>query len=374
MTPSSSLAVKLVSRPARAASFFLKTIWAAFVLLCVCLLWLLLFVLFLPFLLLSLLLGWKVDEGVNDVPVAPASGLSSANENTGNQELIFDRRNDVSKLFGCNTRNVHYRWSIFSRRLAGIRSEYPEPHALDFGAGSLRDSFELSKLGFNVVSVDLNNTLLERYRSYYDWQKLPSTPRLFTDTLDDLLQQTGPNHFDLAIAFDVVEHLEYPAATVDKIHSLLHDQGLLFTIVPNRRNFFERYFKYNIRRQREKGIPWIPGVPHLQFKTPAEWKEFFEQCGFTILERDMAIGSLVNNWWIGLLGLPIRIWVSPVLAMLAYVFHFKFDAAAFERMFSPPWLMERVNTWDARLKKYTSDSFAWNLIVAQKKSLNPHQP
>jgi SAM-dependent methyltransferase len=371
MTPSSSLAVKLVSRPARAASFFLKSIWAGFVLVCVCLLWLLLFILFLPFLLLSLLLGWKVNESDNPAPNSAGNDLWSSEENTGERQFIFDRRNDVSKLFGCNTRNVQYRWSIFSRRLADIKNEHKEPHVLDFGAGSLRDSFELSKLGFRVVSVDLNESLLERYYISYTWEELPSTPRLFTEPLDDLLQQTGPDRFHLAIAFDVVEHLEDPAATVGAIHSLLHDKGLLFTIVPNRRNVFERYFKYNIKRQREKGIPWIPGVPHLQFKSPAEWEEFFERNGFTILEHDMAIGFLVNNCWNGLLGLPIRIWIAPVLAMLAHVFHFKFNGAAFEKAFSPAWLMERVNTWDARLKKHFSNGFGWNLIVAQKKPWPP---
>jgi 2-polyprenyl-3-methyl-5-hydroxy-6-metoxy-1,4-benzoquinol methylase len=331
--------------------------------------------LFLPFLALSELLGWRARPQAADEEAAGIAGTDSAGPtaldtvaSANETQFIFDRRKDVSKLFGCNTRNVEYRWAIFSQRLADIKKEHQKPHALDFGAGSLRDSFELTKLGFCVASVDLDKNLLERYYQSYRWEKLPSTPRLFTDTLDDLLQQTGPNRFHLAIAFDVIEHLEDPATVVGAIRSLLDEKGLLFTIVPNRRNIAERYFKYNITRLREKGIPWTPGVPHLQFKSPAEWEEFFEHNGFTILEHDMAIGFLVNNCWSGLLGVPLKIWVAPVLGTLAHVFHFRFNVDAFENAFSPAWLMERVNTWDVRLKKHFGDSFGWNLIVAEKKS------
>lgn len=372
MTPSSSVAVKLVSHPGRAASFFLKLIRAGLVLFCVCLLWLLLFILFLPFLVLGELLGLKPRTGNGDGEIATANGPRTAslspNESDGKGQFIFDRRKDVSKLFGCNTRNVQYRWSIFSKRLVDIKNKQKEPAALDFGAGSLRDSFELTKLGFQVVSVDLDQRLLEQYYGSYAWEEVASGLRLFTEPLDKLLQQTGPNCFHLAIAFDVIEHLENPADTVGKIHSLLHEQGLLFTIVPNRRNVFERYTKYNIRKLREKQASWIPGVPHLQFKDPDEWEEFFEDHGFEILEHDMAIGFFVNNLWNGLLGLPLRIWVCPVVAMLAYVLHRKFDSAAFEKAFAPAWLMERVNPWDLMLKKWLRHRFGWNLIVAQRKS------
>ena len=34
---------------------------------------------------------------------------------------VFDRVEDVSKLMGCNTRNVEYRWSIFRKYLIWCR-------------------------------------------------------------------------------------------------------------------------------------------------------------------------------------------------------------------------------------------------------------
>jgi 2-polyprenyl-3-methyl-5-hydroxy-6-metoxy-1,4-benzoquinol methylase len=379
MTPSNSIAVNLVRRPARAASFIVRSVWAVIVLLFVCLLWLALFFLFLPFLVLSELFGLKkkfqaADRLDQEQAVSLASGAGSAEvaqlravESRSTDRFIFDRRRDISKLFGCNTRNVQYRWSVFGRRLADLKTEFREPKAIDFGAGSLRDSYELSRLGFSVVSVDLDESLLQRYSEFYDWKELPRAPQLFARPLDDLRRAAGPDSFHLAIAFDVIEHLEDPAAYVGKIRSLLRPQGLFFTIVPNRRAVFERYFKHSAAKMRRKGIAWIPGVPHLQFKTPAEWEEFFADNGYQVLEHKMAIGPLVNDLWHGLLGLPLTVFVDPVLQTAAYKFRFKYSSKLLEA-FYPAWLMERVNVWDAVLKKWLSPRFGWNLIVLQKEA------
>jgi len=82
----------------------------------------------------------------------------------------------------------------------------------------------------------------------------------------------------------------------------------------------------------------------------------------------MMIGFLVNDCWVGLFGLPLRVYVCPVLQMLAHILHLNFQADAFERSFYPAWLMERVNVWDQLLKQPLKDRFGWNLIVAQRLS------
>src|SRR6266516_6110918 len=161
MTPSNSMAMNLVRRPARAASFIFRSVWAAFILLTVCLLWLVLFLLFLPFIILAEVFGLKKkfrDAEMPDLALAqsgdsPEVARLRAVEAHSTDRFIFVRRRDISKLFGCNTRNVQYRWSIFGGKLANLKSEFTELRAIDFGAVSLRDSYELSKLGFRVVSV-----------------------------------------------------------------------------------------------------------------------------------------------------------------------------------------------------------------------------
>src|SRR6185295_13714853 len=183
------------------------------------------------------------------------------------EPLIFDRRHDVSKLYGCNTRNVRYRWSLFENHLAQLQRDFPKPKALDFGAGSLRDSYELASRGFHVTSFDLNDRVLRRYFDSYDWSTVQK-PTLMAGSLDDLLNNNEPGSLQLAIAFDVIEHLEDPASYVQAINKLLSRDGYLFTIVPNKRSLFERYFKRSVARQLKRGAVLEPGVPHIQFKSP----------------------------------------------------------------------------------------------------------
>jgi 2-polyprenyl-3-methyl-5-hydroxy-6-metoxy-1,4-benzoquinol methylase len=143
----------------------------------------------------------------------------------------FDRTDDVSKLEGCNTRNVAYRWDLFARELEKIP---PGSQALDFGAGSLRDSFELAKRGYNVTSVDLDRGLLLSYRSDYQWPANGTTQKIVTgQDLADCLAQIENTQFSLMICFDVLEHLEDPASVLHQMRALLAPDGRFLITVPN---------------------------------------------------------------------------------------------------------------------------------------------
>lgn len=347
----------------RFVSLGLRLVWALIVLFVVCVAWLVLFLVFIPFLVIAALVGPK---SYSTQEAAAITREPDSDDSGSAVPLIFDRRRDVSKLFGCNTRNVQYRWDVFASRLEQLRKDVATPQALDFGAGSLRDSYELACLGFCVTSVDLDPNVMQRYYGSYDWSAVRCPPKMFTGPLEKLKEEPGRSLFNLAIAFDVIEHLEDPPAFCRNIHALLDKGGLFFAIVPNKRSIFERYFKYSITKQRAKGIPCIPGVPHLQFKSSSEWEELFRQCGFRILQHDMTIGFFVNDMWCGMLGLPLRVFVTPVFAWLAGVLRIKFDAGAFESAFSPPWLMKRVDVLDQLCKKELASRFGWNLIVATK--------
>lgn len=374
MTPSESIAVKLVKRPSQVLRFSLRFVWALVVLVAVCLVWLTLFVIFLPFILLSEVFGLKrrlqPSDQISDSDDASSSDAEQVFESSDNQEFVFDRRRDVSKLYGCNTRSVKYRWTIFADRLKEIRTKFAEPNALDFGAGSLRDSYELAKLGFRVVSIDLESELLESYAKAYDWTHV-RRPQFFTAPFEELEAQTGPGHFQLALSFDVIEHLEDPAGYLRQLRPLLDESGLLFAIVPNRLSLFERHFKRTLKKQRSRGMPLKRGVPHLQFKSPSEWKAFFEAHGFRIVEHDMTLGFFVNDCWNGLLSVPLRVHVEPVLSQIAFRLRIRFDAEAFERFFLPAWLMERIHVLDMLLRRPLKNRFGWNLFVAQKKLKPP---
>jgi 2-polyprenyl-3-methyl-5-hydroxy-6-metoxy-1,4-benzoquinol methylase len=335
-----------------------RVVLAAVVLVAVCVAWLILFLLFAPFLLIA-----SIIRGPD--PRDPREEKTVATNALGAIPLIFDRRNDVSKLYGCNTRNVRYRWTLFEKRLDLLKRQFETPKALDFGAGSLRDSYELASRGFEVIAFDLNETVLQRYYESYDWTKAATKATVMSGSLEDLSKSDS---VQLITAFDVIEHLEDPAGYVQTFNKLLSDDGFLFTIVPNRRSLFERYFKRTLAQQIARGAVLEPGVPHIQFKTPEEWDRFFEANGFRIVDRDMTIGHFVNDWWNGLLAVPLRSYVYPVLEVIAYRGKFNWNVGRIEATLCPPWLMERVDVLDQWLKSWSKCCFGWNLIVAQKKT------
>ena len=332
------------------------------VLVAVCLVWLALFIVFAPWLLLA-----EVIRLMRRQPLVSADAATVTGNHSGASEvpLIFDRRNDVSKLYGCNTRSVRYRWKLFAEKLDQLQREVERPKALDFGAGSLRDSYELAKRGFEVVAFDLNDRVLRTYYDSYDWTAVRE-PKLMAGSLEYFTEQIQADSLQLVLAFDVIEHLEDPASYVQALSEVLSEDGFLFTIVPNKRSLFERYFKRSLATQRKRGVVLEPGVPHLQFKSPEEWDRFFQTNGFRIVDRDMTIGHFVNEWWNGLLAVPLRSFVFPVMDVLAYYGRVEMKTGRIEQTLCPRWLMERVNLLDEFFKQRLRHRFGWNLIVARK--------
>src|SRR5712672_3122436 len=122
------------------------------------------------------------------------------------QVFTFDRSNDVSKLEGCNTRGVAYRRSIF---LDAISTIPKGSDVLDFGAGSLRESFDLVSRGFNVTSVDMDAELLSSYKTKYAWPDNGTRHDMIAAAdINDGLSRLRGKRFSLITCFDVLEHLE----------------------------------------------------------------------------------------------------------------------------------------------------------------------
>ena len=139
----------------------------------------------------------------------------------------YDRTADISKCHGYTSAGVQHRWDIFEPYLETFRAG---DTALDFGCGSLRESFELASAGLDVTAVDNNRDTLESYRGDYHWLR---PPRILTnDQVSD--GALADSQFRLICAFDVLEHLEHPAALLDTFHQHLADDGMIFCSVPNR--------------------------------------------------------------------------------------------------------------------------------------------
>lgn len=278
----------------------------------------------------------------------------SINSYVYDKSILFNRFDDISKIYGCNTRNVEYRWNTFENYIKGFDNN---TYALDFGAGSLRDSYELNKMNVKVDAVDFNYKALKTSFNYYKWDH-PDKIELIDSTLIDHKSK----NYDLVLAFDVIEHLIEPEKVLNEIISKLRKGGFIFVTVPNKRSLFERVWQ--LKRFVKPKIGLIndnSGREHVNFFTPKEWKLFFIKNKLSVLEHDMTIGFFVNDFWQGFYGLLSRVLLDPFLVNL------NFKPRQIEKFFYPKWLMARINAIDEMTKKLFSAFWGWNIFVLSKK-------
>lgn len=269
--------------------------------------------------------------------------------------FTFDRTADVSKLDGCNTRGVEYRWDIFKRHLPTIP---PGANVLDFGAGSLRESFDLVSRGFNVTSIDLDLMQLNAYRERYDWPD-GARHRIIADKdLFAALNGLGDAKFSLITCFDVLEHLEDPVSALRCFADHMTDDSRLFVTVPNGRTLFELAWRLDLKIARATGRYIRPGEPHLQRHSPSGWKEMVRSAGLTVRDHEIHIGFFVNNT-AALLQVPLAL-AGRIMRKAG----FKFDGIAVaERIIqhSSP-LMDALDHRTTFLRGL----YGWNLFVISK--------
>ncbi len=269
--------------------------------------------------------------------------------------LTFDRTDDVSKFEGCNTRGLQYRWGIFKTHLSKFTTGCA---ALDFGAGSLRESIDLVSRGFRVTSVDLDSDTLAAYKAKYEWPAEPAHELIAASDFIEVLSRLGGRRFSIVTCFDVLEHLEDPARILRGIVEHMDEDAKLFVTVPNGRTLFEIAFRIDLIIARKTGRYMQPGEPHLQRNSPAEWKRVFEAAGLFVVEHEMHIGFFANTG-AALIQLPLTLG-GRVLRKLGV----KLNAlAASERTIAK--IAPAMDFLD-RHSRFLSGLYGWNLFVLAK--------
>lgn len=275
----------------------------------------------------------------------------------------FDRVDDISKIEGCNTRGVEYRWSIFSKEIATLERGRD---ALDFGAGSLRESFDLAARGFNVTSIDIDCELMSAYKSGYEWPANGTSHRMIAaSNLTDGLSKIADRKFALVTCFDVLEHLEDPAAVLRLMQPHIADGGKIFITVPNGRTLFELAFRLDLLLARATRRHLRPGEPHLQRNSPKKWEKIIERAGYDILQHEMEIGFLTNTV-AALVQLPLALGGRVLRKLGANV-----DALALSERICSKARMATIDGIDRKTKSIFHGLYGWNLIVASPTRSRP---
>lgn len=268
----------------------------------------------------------------------------------------FDRHEDTPKLLGCKTRGVDFHWKIFSRFL----NQLPQSaKALDVGCGDLVEAHYLAHLGFDVTGIDLDEDLLEARRARKSWDE-GTKLTLKALSVYDIPEDLGP--FDLITAFDIIEHLPELDEAIETLFALLKPGGFFFLTVPNRYASSEVYSKWLLRGMSKLGRRPPPGVPHLQFKSPSEWLDSFEDAGFEAKAWEMQIGPLVNTWNL-LFQAPVQLglMLAQQTGLLSRDLRHRLQA---RRPQAP--LPGAFHWVDERLKPLMSGAFTWNLVVLRR--------
>lgn len=118
----------------------------------------------------------------------------------------------------------HYHRYLWAAPLAAGR------RVLDLGSGEGYGSAILAGSGAaSVTGIDVDERAVEHARVSY------SAPNLTFEAGSALeLDGHGPGSFDMVVAFEVIEHVDDPAALLDRVAELLDPSGLLVLSTPDR--------------------------------------------------------------------------------------------------------------------------------------------
>lgn len=151
--------------------------------------------------------------------------------------------------------------------------------------------------------------------------------------------------------------------------------------VPNRLSLWEKLRRATYLRKRKELELDASGRPHVQFRTPSEWAEFFRKCNFTVVRHDMQIGFFVNDVWAGFYSVLSLVVVEPAFnPLLKKLLGRQLPPNFLMELFCPCWLMGFVHLFDISMKEAFIGRWGWNLFVlkrhnqAQPAVLRPSNP
>ncbi len=113
------------------------------------------------------------------------------------------------------------KWHYFARELVGLLSEEHKYRVLDYGAGAGNMGTIFAMLGFQTDFLEVEGVLTDFLKWRVD--KYALTSKVFSQN-----DNIGTKTYDLISFLDVLEHLDEPLETLEKITKALVKGGYLF--------------------------------------------------------------------------------------------------------------------------------------------------
>jgi 2-polyprenyl-3-methyl-5-hydroxy-6-metoxy-1,4-benzoquinol methylase len=176
----------------------------------------------------------------------------SAEDYSGNSKYDF-----LNRIFEINTQRVSL--------LKNILINFDDIKLLDIGCGSGLFLKSCKDAGINGTGIDVSNNALTFAHESFGLD-------VSDKTVDALI--TEGRKFDVITLWHVLEHFLNPAEELVKIRSLLNDNGMLITEVPN----------FNSIKFRLSGYKWKGGnhpLYHRSFFTAKSLSAILKKAGFS---------------------------------------------------------------------------------------------
>ncbi len=163
---------------------------------------------------------------------------------------------------------------------------------IEFGCATGAASSVLRDFGYDVTATDISKYAVERAQKNFSDIKF---------LVHDMEKSFVKDKFDLAVAFDVIEHLKDPKLGIRNIYNLLKKDGLAVFSTPN-------------------DYPHVSNDPtHINVKPPRVWEKILKIVGFkNIFMKQITLIPYLYKWhWRLALALPFATasvyFISPVI-------------------------------------------------------------
>jgi len=187
---------------------------------------------------------------------------------------------------------------LSSNRLKKIKKYKKGGRILDVGCGSGKFLFEMSKEGWEVYGNDISDVACDNVRKEFGLKNIYH---------GELLALKFPEKFfDVITLWHVLEHLEKPRETLEKIHRILKDDGLLVIESPDFSSPQSIFFK---DKWQALELP-----RHLYHFSPKTLRKLLKSAKFEIVKEDYFTDSRISFVdlkvslvrWLGIEKLPNR--------------------------------------------------------------------
>lgn len=169
------------------------------------------------------------------------------------------------------------KWSRFIHgRALKLLLDHSPPHAkiIDLGAGHGAFAKRLLKAGYSVVAIEKDAKF-----------NAPGLKCIRTD-LNGIWPTNLGGPFDVAVAIEIIEHLESPFHFFRQVNKILKRGGILLISTPNPLNFIERWkFLVNGR------ITMLEHQDHRTVLFPQILDQLCDEFGFTIVQQAYDVKS-----------------------------------------------------------------------------------